>query len=439
MIKKDYKNKTISLDEAVGLIKSDDFVVFAPGSTEPIEIIDRLTSIADKVNNVTLSTLLSLKLHEVFKDPNYKESFNVESAFYSPPLRLANKLGISTFIPSHLRNVGPSLSKERANILYTMVAPMDKHGYFSMGTTGGVYQYDVLENVDKVVAIVNPQMPRTFGDTSIHFNQIDYFCEIDRPILALPDPVITDEDLKIGEYISELIEDGSTIQLGIGAIPNAAALKLMNKKDLGVHTEMLNDAIVDLYEAGVVTGNKKTLYPKKIVTCFTLGTQKLYDFVNDNPSILHLRCSYTNNPFVVAQNHKMVSVNTTLQIDFTGQCASESIINQQISGTGGQVETAIGAQMAVGGKSIIALRSTATIKKPGSDEMIRVSKIVPFLEKGTVVTLARTDVDYVVTEYGVAKLKGATVRDRAKMLISIAHPDFRDELTEEAKKIKYFD
>jgi len=434
MIRKTYEDKIISLDEAVGLIKENDSVVFSPAHTEPLEIIERLPSIADRVKNVTLSTMLSLRLHEIYKDPKYKGIFNIESAFYSPPLRMANKFGISTFIPSHLRNVGPNTSKKRANILYTVVAPMDKHGYFSMGCSGTIYQYDVLRNVDKIVALVNPQMPRTFGDTSIHFSQIDHICQIDRPIITLPDPVISDEDMRIGEYVSELIEDGSTIQLGIGSIPNAAALKLINKKDLGIHTEMLNDSMVDLCEAGVITGNRKTLHPKKIVTTFTLGTQKVYDFIDDNPSVLHLRCSYANNPFVVAQNYRMVSVNTTLQIDFSGQCASESIINEQISGTGGQVETAIGAQMSEGGKSIITLQSTANIKKPGSNEKIRVSKIVPYLEKGTAVTLGRTDVDYVVTEYGIAELKGNSLKDRAKMLINIAHPDFRDELMEEAKR-----
>lgn len=438
MLKEKYNKKVISIDEAVGMIKSNDSVVVAPGCAEPSEIMDRLPSIADNVENVTLTTMLSMKMYDVYKDSKYKGIVNVESAFYSLPLRIANKFKISTFVPSHLRNVGPSMGKKRTNILYTMVSPMDNHGYFSMGPSGCIDQYDVLENVDKVVALVNPQMPRTFGDTSLHIDRIDYVCEVDRPLPTLPEPVIGEEDMKIGEYISELVDDGSTIQLGIGAIPNAAALKLMNKKDLGIHTEMLNDAMVDLCEAGVVTGNKKTIYPKKIITAFTLGTKKVYDFIDNNPSILHLRCSHTNDPFVVAQNYKMVSINTTLQIDLTGQCASESIINEQISGTGGQVETAIGAQMGKEGKSIIALRSTANIKKAGTDEKVRVSKIVPYLEKGTIVTLARTDVDYVVTEYGVAKLKGYSVSDRAKMLINIAHPDFREELTEVAKKNRIF-
>lgn len=433
MNRETYESKRCSLEAAVGLIESNQRIVMSPGSVEPLEIVDLLPSIADRVKNVTLTTMLSMKLHEIYTNPKCADSFRVESSFYSMPLRIASKNRVSEFIPSHLRNVGPLCSQKRTDILFTMVSPMDKYGYFSMGCTGSIMQYDILKNVDKVVALVNPQMPRTFGDTAIHLDQIDYICEIDRPLLTLPEPTLTEEDMKIGSYISELIEDGSTIQLGIGAITNAAALQLKNKKNLGIHTEMLSDAMVELCKAGAVNGSQKTLHPNKIVTVFTLGSKKSYDFIDDNPAVLHLRCSYTNNPSVIAKNDKMISVNTTIQIDLLGQCASETVGLQQISGTGGQVETAIGAQMAKGGKSIMALRSTAEIKKKGSEEKVTVSKIVPFLDPGTVVTMTRTDVDYVVTEYGIARLKGATVSERVKRLIEIAHPDFRETLTETAK------
>lgn len=431
-----YLKKRISLDEAVSLIRSGHRIVVSPGATEPKGIFELLPQIADRVQDVTLFTMLSVTMYDIYREEKYRDIFRIESAFYSKPIRFAHKLAKAAFVPAHLRNVGAILCGKRTDIQFVEVSPMDRHGFFTMGPDGGVYQKDVLSTAKQVVAVVNPLCPRTFGDSVVHISEVDFVCEHAHMIGTLPDSEPTEEENRIADYIAELIDDGSTIQLGIGGIPNAVADKLANKRDLGIHTEMMNDAILKLVESGVVTGKNKTLHPQKIVTCFTLGSQKLYDFIDNNPSVLHFRCSYTNNPSVIAQNCNMVSVNTTLQVDFSGQCASESIVDEQISGTGGQVETAVGAQLSPGGKSIIALESTALVKDRETGETRRLSKIVPRLSGGTFVTLARTEVDYVVTEYGIAKLKGATIPDRARMLIGLAHPDFRDELLDQAKAKK---
>lgn len=435
MHKEEYKSKMVSLDDIVSMIKSNDKIVLAPGIIEPAEVIERLPGIADRVENVSLYACQSLQMYEIYKDPKYKKSFSVESPFHSPYLRAAQNKGrgICNAIPSHLRHYGVSLAKQKINMLIILVSPMDEHGYFTTGGGGTVYGVE-SRKADVVVAIVNETVPRTYGDTAIHISEVNYICENNRKRNFLPKIQSTEVEKKIGKYVADMIEDGSTIQLGIGGITNAAALELMDRKDLGVHTEMISDAFVDLFNAGVITGKEKTLFPGKMITCFSMGTEKVDEFINNNPGIFHFRASYANDPFTIAQNNKMISVNATLQVDLTGQCASEAIGTEVISGTGGQVETAIGAQMSEGGKSILTVRSTAMITKPGSKEKVMVSKIVPYLDRGSIVTLQRTDVEYIVSEYGVANLKGLSERERAKALIKIAHPKFRDELTEEARK-----
>jgi len=290
------------------------------------------------------------------------------------------------------------------------------------------YEKDLISVAKTVILEINPNLPRTYGDTHVHISEVDYIVEHEAPLVEVQPIEPSEEEKAIGQYVAELIEDGSTIQLGIGGIPNAIAKFLMNKKDLGVHTEMFTDGMVDLAEAGVVTGRKKTIWRGKMVGNFALGTKKLYNFVNENLAVEFQPGRVTNDPRVIAKNYKMVSVNTALQIDLTGQVVSESIGHIQYSGTGGQNDTAIGAQMSPGGKSIIALRSTA---KNGT-----ISTIVPVLPPGAKVTLLRADVDYVVTEYGVAHLKARSIRERVRQLISIAHPDFREELRREAERLK---
>ena len=305
---------------------------------------------------------------------------------------------------------------------------MDSHGYLSLSISA-IYEKDLADDGAVVLLEVNPNFPRTFGDTMIHISQVAGLVESNRPIPQVPPAPYTDVDAQIGKHIASLVEDGSTIQLGIGNIPNAVAAELRGKKHLGIHTEMFTESMVDLIECGAVDNSQKGFYNGYSVCSFTMGTQKLYDYLNDNPTVLFKSCTFTNDPYTIGKNNKFVSINATLEVDLTGQCASETVGHTQFSGTGGQAETVQGAQMSPGGKSIIAMHSSY-VSKDG----VRHSKIVPFLAQGAVVSTSRNDVDYVVTEYGIAWLRGLNVKRRVEALIAIAHPDFRDWLREEAEK-----
>lgn len=276
---------------------------------------------------------------------------------------------------------------------------------------------------------VNPNFPRTFGDTMIHISQVDALVESDRPIPAVNPAPYTELDATIGKYVASLVEDGSTIQLGIGNIPNAVANELKAKKHLGIHTEMFTETMVDLIECGAVDNSRKGFCDGYSVASFTMGSQRLYDFLHNNPTVLFKSCTFSNDPWTIAKNNKFVSINATLEIDLTGQCCSESVGHVQFSGSGGQAETVQGSQMSPGGKSILAMHATYTDR----EGKLR-SKIVPFLAKGAVVTTSRNDVDYVVTEYGIAWLRGLNVKHRVQELVKIAHPDFRQWLLDEAEK-----
>jgi len=434
-VMKMYKDKLITVEEALNMVKSNDSIVSGMAAAEGKEFLKNLHTIADRVKNVNVTTCLPMGDYEYYMNPEYKESFFMDGWFYSPAIRKAHKTGNVSYIPNHLHLAAKKrLFHRKPNIFIGAGSLMDKHGYISLSLST-TYEREIMEHADIVIIEVNPNMPRTFGDSVVHIRDIDYVIEVDYKVPALAEVPITEKDRIIGKYIADLIEDGSTIQLGIGGIPNAVAAELMNKKDLGVHTEMLTDGMADLYKAGVITGKYKTLMPGKMVATFILGTQKLYDFVDDNPAVQVMRGSWVNDPYVIGQNYKMVSINTTMEIDLTGQCCSESIGHVQFSGTGGQADTAIGAQMSEGGKSIIALHSTANVRVPGQEERVTVSKIVARLAHGAAVTLSRNDVDYVVTEYGVASLRGTSLRERVKALINIAHPDFREQLEREAREL----
>lgn len=430
-----FKDKQITREEALSKLKSGDQVISALGAAEARGILTDLHTIADRVSDVVVVTCLPMGNYEYFINPQYKEHFVMEGWFYSPAIRKAHENGNISFIPNHLHLASTKrLAHRKPNVFIGTASSMDKHGYLSLSLSA-TYEVDMIKNADLVIIEVNPNMPRTFGDAIVHISDIDYVIEesYDPPELTSVEP--SDKDRIIGRYIADLIEDGSTLQLGIGGIPNAVASELISKKDLGIHTEMFTDGMVDLYEAGVINGSQKTVMHGKMVATFALGTKKLYDFIDDNPAVVIAKGSWTNDPYIIGQNHKMVSINTTLEIDLTGQCCSESIGHRQFSGTGGQADTAIGAQNSVGGKSVIALYSTAQIKQPGQEAKKTISKIVPRLTHGAVVSLSRNDVDYVVTEFGIAELRGTSVRERLKRLINIAHPDFRDQLKHEAKEL----
>ncbi len=310
----------------------------------------------------------------------------------------------------------------------------DKHGYVSLSTSN-TYEVQMIEQADLVILEINPNYPRTFGDVNIPVSRVHHFIQSDYPCPALPYVEPNEKDRVIGAYIADLINDGDCIQLGIGGMPNAVAEALHGKKDLGVHTEMLTTGMMDLYKSGAVNGSKKQTHKGKMVCTFIMGSKDLYTFADDNPGVEVLAGSYVNDPYIIAQNDNMVSINSTIEIDLTGQCASESLGSTQFSGTGGQTDTAIGAQNSKNGRSFICLYSTANVKNPETGEREEKSKIVPQLMQGAAVSLSRNDVDYVVTEYGVVRLRGTNLKERVELLISIAHPKFRDELRSRALEI----
>lgn len=431
-----YKSKVKNMSEILGMIKSDDFIISALGAGEPIEILNQLHKIKENsVKNCTLTNCLGMGDYEFIKNPEYKDIIFVDGWFFSLPLRKAHKNGNVSHMPQHLDS---ALTKRlfatdnRRKVLLASASSMDSHGNLSL-SVGTTYEKQLIDAGALVIVEVNPYMPRTFGDTLLNINQIDGILEVSHEVPAIPYVPFTEKDAIIGQYIADLVENGATIQLGIGGIPNAVAEGLKEKKHLGIHTEMFTDGMVELIECGAVDNSMKTLYRGKSITTFALGTKKLYDFLDDNPSVEFRNGEWTNNSYIIGQNHKMTSINTSLEVDLFGQCASEAIGSVQFSGTGGQANTALGAQLSPGGKSIIALYSTANVKnQQGEKELI--STIVPTLKPGSIVSLSRNDVDYVVTEYGVAWLRGRAIRERVERLINIAHPDFRDQIRFDAKK-----
>lgn len=308
------------------------------------------------------------------------------------------------------------------DVALVQVTTPDEHGYCSFGIAND-YTRDAAKAAKIIIAQVNDNMPRVMGDSFIHISDIDYIVEGTQPIIEVKSASIGEVERKIGENCATLIQDGSTLQLGIGAIPDAVLLFLDDKKDLGIHSEMISDGVVDLVEKGVINNSKKSIHQGKIVLTFLMGTKKLYDFANNNPMIESYSVGYVNNPLVIMKNNKMVSINSCLQVDFMGQVSSESIGIKQISGVGGQVDFVRGCNMSEDGISIIAIPSTAAKGK--------ISRIVSNLDLGAAVTTSRNDVNYIVTEHGVAKLKGKSLRERARALINIASPDFKDGLIAE--------
>lgn len=428
-----YKSKLQPIEEAITCVKSGYDVVVAQCASEPQGTMAKLHLLAPHVNDVRVFSVLTLKPYDFYMKPEMKGHFELASWFHAPGSRAAIKAGIGTvtFVPNMLHRAATDRIHARPpEVFIGTCTPPDKNGFVSL-SLGITYEKDILEHAQHVILEVNPLLPRTFGDTHVHVSQVSAFVEYEQEVPTLPAPTPSPTDMTIGQYIAELVEDGSTIQLGIGGIPNAAALALKDKHDLGVHTEMFVDSMMELYELGVITNAKKALKKDKFIATFAMGSRKLYDWLDDNVAVEFQRGRWVNDPAIIAQNSQMVSINTCLMVDLTGQVASESIGPAQYSGTGGQSDTAQGAVAGFDGKgkSIIACYATA---KEGT-----VSTIVPMLPQGSAVTLHRSFVDHIVTEYGIAKLRGKTVRERAQALIAIAAPEFREELTHQAKTLGY--
>ena len=402
-----YQRKLVSVEEALENIKSNQEVVTALCGCEPVTLLSNLHTIKDRVENVSVVNAMMQKKYEFFMNPEMKGHFLLNSWFYSHGPRAAHPQGTVSYVPLQLHQFSRKrMGYRKPNVFLGAVSPMDKHGYFSLSLST-VLEKDFVENAD----IVMSDIPG---------------CGVGAEVPTLEQPVLSEKDLLIGNYAADLVEDGSTIQIGFGSITGAIAQCLGNKKDLGLHSEMFTDSVLSLYEAGVITNRKKTLWKDKFVTDAALGSRKLYDFLDENMAVEFHRSSVVNDPAIIARNNKMVSINAALQMDLTGQCCAESIGMQLFSGTGGHKEFVTGAMDAPGGKSIIAFYSSA--------KGDTISRIVPWFEPGTIVTTSRIDVDYIVTEYGVACLRGRSVRERVQELINIAHPNFRDELRFEANR-----
>lgn len=441
----DLASKTISVEEALSKIKSGDSIVSALAAAEATAFLSQLHTIAPRVTDVRVATCLPMGNYDYFMNPAMAGHFHHDAWFFTPPIRKsASETGISSYVPNHLHLAGEDRTIfSPPTVFVGSCTPPDKHGYVSISLSA-TYEREMMRAANLVILEINEKTPLTFGDTTVHVSEVDFFIKNTHDVQEIGIPPTNERDLKIGGYIAEHIEDGCCIQLGIGGIPNAVTAALMDKRNLSIHTEMFTDGMVDLYNAGCIATpsnsfgkfSRRQQLTGKMVAAFALGTKKLYDFIDSNPGVAIMRGSWVNDPYTIMYNDKMMSINTALEVDLTGQVCSESLGPKQFSGCGGQADTAIGAQMSEGGKSFIALYSTAEVKQADGTRKT-ISKIMPILTPGAAVTLHRSNVDYVVTEYGAVRLKGAPVKERVKRLISIAHPDFRDWLQEEAARVGF--
>jgi 4-hydroxybutyrate CoA-transferase len=432
----EFKKKLTTAEEAVKAIKSGNRVVIGHAYGQPQHLVNAMVSNKDAYENVEIAHMVSLS-PAPYCSLEMRQHFIHNSFFVGVNSRDAVNGGRAKYTPCFFHEIPRLFTTGVLPVDVTMcqLSPPDDQGYCSFGISVD-YTKPAAESSKIVIAQINELMPRTLGDSFIHVSKLDYIVEQNEPLLELGRTTEIEKEqyvtkitaeMDIGRYCAELIEDGVCLQLGIGAIPDAVLPFLEEKKDLGIHTEMFADGVVELVRKGVINGARKNLHTGKMVANFLMGTRKLYDFVHNNPMVEMRPVDYTNDPYIIGQNDNVVSINSCLQLDLLGQVASDTIGPLQFSGVGGQVDFVRGAARSKGGKSILAFPSTA-----GGG---RYSRIVPILDSGAVVTTSRYDVHYVVTEYGIANLRGKSVKERAKQLIAIAHPDFRKQLDTELNKI----
>ena len=423
----EYKRRLCSAEEAVQHIHSGDTVFLGHAVAESSLLVDAMVQNATAYQDVRIIHMTNLG-SGAYTQPGMESHFHVSPFFLGATVRAAVAEGRGDFIPCFFHEI-PQLIRERrvpCDVLMTQVSPSDEKGYCSLGVSAD-YTYQALKSARTVIAHVNDQYPYTFG-TKVHVTELDYIVEQSAPLYESKPPKIGEVEEKIGRCCASLIRDGATLQLGIGAIPDAVMMFLGDKHDLGIHSEMISDGTMELYQKGVITNQRKNLDRGTMTITFAMGTKKLYQFLDKNPDVLVKPVDYVNHPVTIMKEHDMISINSAIQVDLQGQVDAEAIGLRQFSGVGGQVDFIRGAAMG-GGTSIIAMPST-TQKKDGT----LISKIVPFLDQGAPVTTSRNDVDYIITEYGIAHLKGETLRDRAWALISISHPSVRDSLAEEFER-----
>ena len=413
----------VSAAEALSIVKSGDRVFVHGVAAAPHVLIDALVARAPELRDVEI-VHLHTEGDAPYAKPEMEGSFRVNAFFVGKNVRDAVNSGRGDYIPVFLSEI-PALFRKNVlplDVALIHVSPPDSHGYCSLGVSVDIARA-ATDCAKVVVAQVNPRMPRTLGDALVHVSQIASMVAVDVPLHQVPPPRLTDVDRAIGKHVAELIDDGATLQMGIGSMPNAVLASLADHKDLGIHTEMFSDGLIDLVNAGVVTGRRKVKHPGKIVAGFVMGTQRLYNFIDDNPQVLMLDIAYVNDTAVIRRNPKVTAINSAIEVDLTGQVCADSIGTRLYSGVGGQMDFIRGASLSEGGKPIIALPSTTSKGE---------SKIVPFLKEGAGVVTTRAHVHYIVTEYGIAYLYGRNLKQRAASLIAIAHPDHREQLEREA-------
>jgi acyl-CoA hydrolase len=425
----EYKKRLRTPDEALRCVQSGMRVYIQPGCAEPETLVEALLRRGPFVHDVEIVHMMTMGAAP-YVAPEMTGHFRHNAVFIGANVRDAINDGRADYTPIYLSEIEELFESGAMplDVALIEVSPPDSHGFCSFGV-GVDTTLTAAKCARYVVAQVNDQMPRTYGDSFIHVNDLDAVVESSRPLCAMKKPEITDMHVAIARNVAGLIEDGSVLQTGIGGIPDAVLPFLADRKDLGVHSELVSDGVIPLIEAGVITGARKNFKPRKVIVGFILGTKKIFDFVDNNPIFEFHPTAYTNDPGLIARNDKMVAVNSALQIDLTGQVCSDSIGNKFYSGIGGQVDFLRGASRSKGGKPIIAVSSTA---KEGA-----ISRIVPMLSPGAGVVTSRGLIRYVVTEYGVAYLHGKSIRERAKALIDVAHPKFREELYEYCEKSKW--
>jgi len=426
-----YESKVTTAEEAVKVIRSGDRIFLTGNCSVPRMLLEALVNRGPELENVEICHALTLGASD-YVEPEMEGHIRVNALFIGPNVRKAVQEGRADYTPNLLSEFPLLFSRGilPIDVAFVHLSPPDEHGFCSYGVETGLTKTPA-ESAKTIIAEINPNMPRCLGDSFIHVSRLDHVVPVDYSLLELvmAEGGITDLHIRIAEHIADLIPDEATMQMGIGAIPDAVLQFLYDKKDLGIHTELFSDSVIDLVEAGVVTSARKTLHPGKIIAGFMLGTKRLYNWVHDNPLIELHRTEYINDPFVIAQNRRQVAINSAIEIDLTGQVCADSIGPKLYSGVGGQLDFVYGASRSEGGVPIIALPSTAK-----GDQ---ISRIVPMLKQGAGVVTTRNHVHYVVTEHGVAELYGKTIRQRAQALIRTAHPKFQEELTRAAKNLHY--
>ncbi len=424
-----YRRKITDVDTALTSILSGNRLYIGGGAGVPVELTQGLTRRAQSLRGVEITHILTFA-PAPYVAPEYQQNFRVNALFIGHNVRRAVQEGRADFTPVFLSEIPRLFSEGHLPLDFALISvtPPDEHGFCSYGVEVGTTK-PAAEAANRIIAEVNPRMPRTLGDSFIHVSRLHTIVEVDYPLPEAPQGGGSEEHLTVGSHIAELIPDGATLQMGIGSIPDAVLKNLTSHRDLGIHTELFSDGVIDMVEAGIITCARKNFHPGKIVAGFLFGSQRLYEFVHNNPLIELHPTDYVNDPFNIAQNDKMVAINSALQVDLTGQVCADSIGPKFYSGVGGQLDFIRGAARSRGGLPIVAFLSTA---KDGT-----VSRIVPMLTEGAGVVTTRNDVHYVVTEYGVASLYGKSVRQRTQELIRIAHPKFREELAVAARELGF--